>query len=267
MAGVSYNGGGNQYLPSLDKWGRQVSALVDNGFYDLSFGAVKADMITDALTIKVARVNGTTPDAVIKNGTIREIATMTDDIWASRFLADNNGIVTGFIDNCRIEKLTIPAVLHGERVLAIGDNAFSFNGLTSVTIPNGVTSIGDYAFRNNGLTSVTIPNSVTSIGNSAFLNNQLTSVTIPNGVTSIGNGAFFDNYGLTSVTISDSVTSIGGSAFSTSASNSRLTSVTIGANVRLNANSFGWSLADFYNSNGKKAGTYTYNRGWSFKAR
>jgi hypothetical protein len=38
-------------------------------------------------------------------------------------------------------------------------------GLTSVTIPSGVTSIGWYAFSDcTGLTSVTIPDSVTSIG-------------------------------------------------------------------------------------------------------
>ena len=100
----------------------------------------------------------------------------------------------------------------GTSATSIGSNAFFYNALTSVTIPNSVTSIGDYAFYYNALTSVTIPNSVTSIGNSVFYTNQLTSVTIPDSVTSIGDYAFGNNQ-LTSVTIPNSVTSIGSYAF------------------------------------------------------
>ena len=80
---------------------------------------------------------------------------------------------------------------------------YNCSGLTSVTIPDGVTSIGDRAFYDcTGLTSVTIPDSVTSIGNSAFYNCRgLTSVTIPDGVTSIGSSAFSGCSGLESITI------------------------------------------------------------------
>jgi hypothetical protein len=238
---VYYTGDGNQYnrtnlsvsgnqhyrfeflVGGRQDYGNQDYGNQDyrSGVYDISFGAVKADTITDALTIKVASVNGATPDAVIKNGAIREIGMITSDVWASRYFAGAGGVITGFIDNYKIENITIPAVLRGERVSAIGPHAFEKKGLTSVTIPNGVTFIGDSAFYGNQLTSVTIPNGVTFIGVSAFSSNQLTSVTI-------------------------------------------------GANVRLSASSFGWSLPVFYNSNGKKAGTYTFNQNanrWSFKAR
>ena len=69
---------------------------------------------------------------------------------------------------------------------------FGCNGLTSITIPNGVTSIGWCAFSNcAGLTSVTIGNSVTNIENYAFSDcTGLTSITIPNSLTSIGDEAF-----------------------------------------------------------------------------
>ena len=160
--------------------------------------------------------------------------------------------------------ITIPSSILVERntfkVTSIGLLAFSdCSGLTSVTIPNGVTCIGDGAFdRCSGLTSVTIPNSVTSIGLGAFVGcSGLTSIVvesgntyydsrgncnaiietasntliagckntvIPNSVTSIGNLAFSGCSSLTSVTIPNSVTSIGNCAFSNC---SGLTSVTI----------------------------------------
>jgi hypothetical protein len=110
------------------------------------------------------------------------------------------------------EDVRIPDRINGRPVMSIGDEAFAWAPLTSVTIPNSVTSIGDFAFYETPLTSVTIPNSVTSIGDGAFAWAPLTSVTIPNSVTSIGEGAFADT-SLTSVTIPNSVRYIGDGAF------------------------------------------------------
>ena len=100
----------------------------------------------------------------------------------------------------------IPASL--KSVTVTGGNilcgAFSYcSGLTSITIPDGVTSIGSSVFRGcSGLTSITIPDSVTSIGSSAFSDcSGLTSVTISDSVTSIGEGAFSSCSGLESITI------------------------------------------------------------------
>ena len=92
---------------------------------------------------------------------------------------------------------------------------YDCDGLTSVTIEDGVTSIRSYAFYEcSGLTSVTIPDSVTSIGSSAFSDcSGLTSITIPDSVTSIGSSAFSGCSGLRSVTIGTGVTSIGNTAF------------------------------------------------------
>lgn len=77
-------------------------------------------------------------------------------------------------------------------VTNIGDYAFYFNTLTSITIPNSVTAIGDYAFQGNRLTSVTIPNSVTTIGDNAFAWNILKSVILEQNsyIRLIGNYAF-----------------------------------------------------------------------------
>ena len=110
-----------------------------------------------------------------------------------------------------LTSLTIPS-----GVTSIGDKAFrGCSRLTSLTIPSGVTSIGDWAFSGcSGLTSLTIPSSVTSIGNYAFYGcSGLTSLTLPSGVTSIGDWAFGYCSELTSLTLPSGVTSIGNYAF------------------------------------------------------
>ena len=98
----------------------------------------------------------------------------------------------------------------------LGDYAFyGCSGLTSLTLPSGVTKIGCYALSSCiGLTSLTLPSSVTEIGEYAFLSCRgLTNFTIPSGVTKIGGAAFFCCYGLISLTIPSSVTAIGSEAF------------------------------------------------------
>jgi len=129
-------------------------------------------------------------------------------------------VITGYAG--RNTDVRIPPQIQGMPVVRIGDEAFAWNQLTSVTIPDSVTAIGVGAFSENQLTSVTIPDSVTTIGTMAFAINQLTSVTIPNSITTIGAGAFGGNQ-LTSVTIPNSVTTIEEWAFQ----HNQLTSVTI----------------------------------------
>ena len=102
------------------------------------------------------------------------------------------------------------------KVVGIDNYAFyNCSGLTSITIPEGVTSIGQQAFEYcSSLTSITIPESVTSIGDWAFYGCRgLTSIIIPEGVTSIGSGAFWFCSSLTSITIPEGVTSIGNGIF------------------------------------------------------
>ena len=98
----------------------------------------------------------------------------------------------------------------------IGDYAFfGCSGLTSLTLPSGVTEIGYSAFQNcSGLTSLTLPFGVTEIGGCAFSDcSGLTSLTLPSGVTEIGFKAFYSCSGLTSLTLPSGVTEIGSYAF------------------------------------------------------
>ena len=98
----------------------------------------------------------------------------------------------------------------------IGKCAFKgCSGLTSLTLPAGITEIRSYAFSScSGLTSLTLPAGITSIGDDAFYGcSGLTSITIPNGVTQIDKNAFRDCTGLTSLTLPANIKRIGESAF------------------------------------------------------
>lgn len=102
--------------------------------------------------------------------------------------------------------ITIPSTIGGCFVVSIGYSAFAdCSGLTSVTMPDGITSIGNRAFMNcRGLTSVTIPSGVASIGDYAFSDCRgLTSVTIPNSVTGIGYHAFSGCSSLTNIVVGE----------------------------------------------------------------
>jgi len=134
--------------------------------------------------------------------------------------------------------IAIPSSLGEYPITRIESFAFAYcSGLTSVTIPDGVTSIGAYAFLDcDSLTNVIIPDSVTDINLLAFEGTPFYSnrpdglvvfgktafgvkgecpsvVAIPDGVTSINGGAFEGCRRLTSVTIPSSVKSIGSFAF------------------------------------------------------
>ena len=99
----------------------------------------------------------------------------------------------------------------------IGEYAFAYcSGLTSLTLPVGITSIGEFAFSGcSGLTSLTLPAGITSIGEYAFYGcSGLTSLNLPDGITSIGEFAFSYCSGLTSIYVyAEKVPRIGRYAF------------------------------------------------------
>ena len=110
-----------------------------------------------------------------------------------------------------LTSLTLPS-----GVTEIGVHTFDgCSSLTSLTLPSGVTEIGDYAFYGcSGLTSLTLPSGVTEIGVHTFSYcSGLTSITLPSGVTKIGDFAFNECSGLTSITLPSGITEIGLSAF------------------------------------------------------
>ena len=120
-----------------------------------------------------------------------------DNLFNNKVYTSNDEIGEYAFAYCRgLTSLTLPA-----GITSIDSYAFySCSGLMSLTLPTGSTSIGEYAFEGcSGLTSLTLPASITSIGEYAFDKcSGLTSLTLPVGITSISNGAFMGCSGLTS---------------------------------------------------------------------
>jgi hypothetical protein len=191
---------------------------------------VKANNITDTMTLRVKTVYELLPPGG-GNSTYQLLN-------AGPNIAP---VKKGYLLVSRKGEVNTDGAIAGFKWIEEGTTAVASSRTTQVGPPAGSTTIPVRAFERKELTNVTIPDSVTSIGSFAFSYNKLTSVTIPGSVTSIGSFAF---------------------------SNNELTSITIGANVLMQNNSFDNGFPAFYNENGKKAGTYTYDtKRWSYNAR
>ena len=91
-------------------------------------------------------------------------------------------------------------------ISAIGVAAFSGRkGISSITIPQGITKVKAFTFAWSNLSSVVIPSSVTSIDREAFSITKLTSVTIPSSVNQISYYAFSDCVNLVDIRVNATV--------------------------------------------------------------
>lgn len=90
-------------------------------------------------------------------------------------------------------ELTVPEVVNGQTVTAIGPQAFAnCTDLTTVILPDTVTSIGHAAFSGcTAMRGIFLPEGVTRIEEQAFADCvRLEAITIPATVEAIGSGAF-----------------------------------------------------------------------------
>lgn len=89
--------------------------------------------------------------------------------------------------------ITIPATVDygGQtyKVTAVGDSAFSYSTITSITFSEGLNTIGSNSFaRCKSIKTVVLPNSVTQTGGDAFAYSGITTFTIGSGLTTINQG-------------------------------------------------------------------------------
>ena len=203
----------------------------------LSIQAANDDLITKQITIKLDKA-GTLPDRIAsskkyKITNLKIVGEINGTDWNMiREMAGRNYQESSTEGNLSVLDLSEAKIVAGgdyyyydnlfnNKVYTsndeIGEYAFAYcSGLTSLTLPDGITSIGSRAFYGcSGLTSLTLPAGITEIGESTFSNcSGLTSLTLPAGITSIGDYAFSGCSRLTSLTLPAGITSIGEFAFS-----------------------------------------------------
>ena len=203
----------------------------------LSIQAANDDLITKQITIKLDKA-GTLPDRIAsskkyKITNLKLVGEINGTDWNMiREMAGRNYQESSTEGNLSVLDLSEAKIVAGgdyyyddnlfnNKVYTsndeIGEYAFAYcSGLTSLTLPVGITSIGEFAFSGcSGLTSLTLPAGITSIGEYAFSGcSGLTSLTLPAGITSIGKYAFSGCSRLTSLTLPAGITSIGEFAFS-----------------------------------------------------
>lgn len=179
--------------------------------------------------------------------------------------------------------VVIPARISGVAVYSVGRSAFAGRGLTTVTFPAGLRTIEDSAFSDNRLTSVVVPNTVTGIASDAFSGNRINKLTLSSQLVFLGGGAFAGNR-LETLVIPARLDQIPGSAFRGSViktldlggaktvvarafEGAEIETVTVSAGANINTLSgLDTSFINLYNSNGRKAGSYTKNgRIWAVK--
>lgn len=98
--------------------------------------------------------------------------------------------------------VAIPPTISGRTVSGIGSAAFyGCEGLTGVSVPDGVVSIGDEAFSDcTKLSKVTLGSNLTGLGEAVFYNcRSLSSLIIPAKINVIGGLLFYNCTNLTAV--------------------------------------------------------------------
>lgn len=114
------------------------------------------------------------------------IGAKLDGMKANAYSIFTHEVINGKVKIVRCDTaasgaVTVPASIDGKPVVSIGDCAFGLcDGLTKITIPDGVKYIGENAFAGcTKVTSIELPDSVQYIGSAFDDCRSLTSITIP----------------------------------------------------------------------------------------
>ena len=165
----------------------------------LSIQAADDDLITKQITIKLDKA-GTLPDRIAsskkyKITNLKIVGEINGTDWNMiREMAGRNYQESSTEGNLSVLDLS-------EAKIVAGGDYYYYDNLFNNKVYTSNDEIGEYAFAYcSGLTSLTLPVGITSIGEFAFSGcSGLTSLTLPAGITSIGEFAFSYCSGLTSI--------------------------------------------------------------------
>lgn len=96
-----------------------------------------------------------------------------------------------------------------EGCTGIGGGAFQLTNVETVHLPSSVIAIDDFAFCQTPLKSINLSDDIVLIGEQAFASTNLTSVKLPQGLRYIADATFAGCEKLTSVTIGSNVKEMG----------------------------------------------------------
>ena len=92
--------------------------------------------------------------------------------------------VTSIGKYCFEQHSLLTSIQLASTLKSIGDKAFSYTNLSTITIPEGVTSIGGWCFCGcSSMSEAKLPSTLVSIGGSAFEDTNISTIIIPEGVT------------------------------------------------------------------------------------
>lgn len=97
----------------------------------------------------------------------------------------------------------------GGSIRSIGDNAFVWNNIRSLTIGDSVKKVGITSFLGNPIEKMELGNNIERIGMAAFSNTNLVHIKLPNSIKELDMRVFEENKNLESIFIGDSIETIG----------------------------------------------------------
>ncbi len=155
-------------------------------------------------------------------------------------LSEVGATITGYVGSDMTKTLYIPSYVSGNKVIAIGEDAFTWQqeietvifsddsavqyietnafaactSLKTITLPSTLTEIGNGAFQHCAFEGIELPYNLSAVGNYAFRNcTSLKSAYLPQTTEIIGEAAFIGCTSLETVSISGKITEIADETF------------------------------------------------------
>ena len=162
---------------------------------------------------------GVSEDGILHGKTAESVTFRAKIIEGNNVTVSIDKDFTPAIDTATEGSITLPSSFEylGQTyyVTQIGEGAFDgCKGITSVTIPEGVTLIKYMAFKEcDNLENVSLPSTLKTIGNAAFKACAISSIILPDGLNSLQTNAFQDCKNLTTITLPSGLKTIGTNVF------------------------------------------------------